>query len=58
LIERRPIEDEVPLDEYATSVLDGFRAELEDRADATVAVVGKAVLVRNRAKEPVQQNLS
>jgi hypothetical protein len=58
LIERSPIEKEVTLDEYMTSVLDGFRAELEDSADATVAVVGKAVPVCNRAQEPVEQNLS
>jgi hypothetical protein len=58
LIERIPMQDEITPDESVTSVLDGFRAELEESADATVAVVGKAVLVGNRAQEPVQQNLS
>jgi Fe-S cluster assembly ATPase SufC len=58
LIERSPIEDEITSDESVTSVSDRFRAELEDSADARVAVVGKSVLVGNRAKEPVEQNLS
>jgi hypothetical protein len=58
LIERSPIEDEITSDESATSVLDRFRAELEDSADTRVAVVEESVLIGNRAKEPVQQNLS
>ena len=57
MIERSPIEDEVTSDESVTSVLDRFRAELEDSANARVAVVGESVLVGNRAEEPVQQNL-
>jgi hypothetical protein len=58
LIERNPIEDEITPDESVTSVLDGFRGKLEDRADPRVAIVGESVLVGNRAEEPVQQNLS
>jgi hypothetical protein len=57
LVERSPIEDEITSDESVTSVLDRFRAELEDGADARIAVVGESVLVSNRAKEPVQQHL-
>jgi hypothetical protein len=58
LIERSSIEDEITLDESVTSVLDRFGAEFEDSADARVAVVGESVFVGNRAKEPVEQNLS
>ena len=57
LIERILIEDEITPYESVASVLDGSSSELEDRADPRVAVVGESVLVGNRAKEPVQQNL-
>ena len=56
LVERSLIEDEIISDELVTSVLDGSWVELEDAADATIAVEGKAVFVASGAQEPVQQN--
>ena len=57
LVEWSPIEDELLADKSPASVLERSRVELEDVANSRIAVVGEAMLVSDRAEEPVEEDL-